>query len=158
NYRDWKRMAASFDTLGAYRGLSVNLIGQGDPQQVDGASVTTEVFPMLGVAPALGRFFHDSDDLDTSAPTAILSYEMWQKEFGGDAAVLGKKIVLDDAAYTVIGVMPGTFYFPNRDARLWTAMRFAPQDFEDRGNTYIYGIAKLKHAVALETAAAEMRT
>ncbi len=157
NYRDWKTMASSFESMGAFRGLSVNLIGQGDPQLVLGEAVTAEIFPMLGIAPALGRYFEPEDDREASPRTVVLSYDIWQKDFGADAAVLGKSITLDDAAYTIIGVMPAGFYFPGRDARLWTAMRFSARDFEDRTNTYIYGLAKLKPGVSFEQGEPEMR-
>jgi predicted permease len=158
NYRDWKRMSTAFEAMGAYRNLSVNLIGGTEPRQIDGASVTAEILPLLGVTPVLGRFFSAEDDRETSPGTIVLSYGLWQKEFGGDTSVLGRKIVLDNVAYTVIGVMPKTFYFPSRDAQVWTAMRFAAQDFEDRTNTYTYGIAKLKRGVSLQQAGAEMQT
>jgi putative ABC transport system permease protein len=63
---------------------------------------------------------------------------------------------LDGKPYTIVGVMPRDFYFPSREARLWTAMRFAPSDFEDRTNTYIYGVGRLAPGVTLERARAEM--
>jgi predicted permease len=158
NYRDWKSSATSFESMGAYRGLSVNLIGRGEPRQIDGSSFTSDVFPILGVKPFLGRLFTAEDDRETAPGTVILSYALWQNEFGGDVAVLGRKIMLDDVAYTVIGVMPETFYFPNRFSLLWTAMRFPAGVFEYRTNTYIYGIAKLKPGISVHKAAVEMRT
>jgi putative ABC transport system permease protein len=159
NYRDWKRMSKSYESMGAYRGLSVNMTGgQGDPQRIDGASLTAEVFPILGVQPVLGRVFTKEDDSESAARTVVLSYGLWREQFAGDSAVLGRTIELDNAANTVIGVMPKDFYFPSREARLWTAMRFAAADFEDRTNTYIYGIARLRRGVSVERAQAEMRT
>ena len=158
NYRDWKRMSTVFESMAAYRGLSVNLVGQGEPQRIEGASVTAEMFPTLGVKPALGREFTAEDDRDGAPGTIVLSYGLWQELFGGDESILGRKLLLDDAPYTVIGVMPANFYFPNRAARLWTAMRFAADAFEDRTDTYIYGIARLKPGVPLQQAQAQMRT
>lgn len=156
NYRDWKAMSTSFAAMGAHRGLSVALSGAGEPLQVDGASVTAEVFPMLGVEPALGRYFRPEDDRESAAGTVVLSYGLWQTQFGGDPAVLGRTIELDHRPYLVIGVMPRDFYFPNRTSRLWTAMGFAAQDFEDRTNTYICPVARLRPGVTLEQARAEM--
>jgi putative ABC transport system permease protein len=156
NYRDWKTMSRSFEAMGAHRGLSVALSGVGEPVQVDGASVTSEVFPLLGVEPALGRYFRSEDDGEAAGGTVVLSYGLWQTQFGGDPAALGRTIELDHRPYTVIGVMPRDFYFPNRTSRLWTAMRFAAQDFEDRTNTYIYPVARLRPGVTMEQATAEM--
>ncbi len=156
NYRDFKRMSSSFESLGSYRGLSVNLMGAGNPENIQGASVTSEIFPILGVQPVLGRYFTAEDDRETAQGTLLLSYSLWQMEFGGEPGVLGRKVTLDDKGYTIIGVMPKDFYFPNNAARIWTAMRFSPGDFEDRMNNYIYGIGRLKSGVSLGQARAEM--
>jgi predicted permease len=157
-YRDWKAMSKSFERLGVYAGVSMNLVDQGDPQRVSGASVTADIFPALGVTPAMGRYFSDEDDRETAAGTVVLSDALWQSTFAGDRAVLGRKLVLDDGVYTVIGVMPKDFYFPNRDAQMWTAMRFPAGIFENRNNNYVYGVAKLKRGVSIHQAAAEMNT
>ncbi len=157
NYRDWKRMSTSFDAMEAYRGLSLNLAGdRGEPLRLDGASVTGGMFGLLGVEPALGRAFREEDDRDSAPGTVILSYALWQSRFGGDAA-LGKTVTLDNTPYTIIGVMPKGFYFPTRDALLWTPMRWRPDDFEDRLDTYIFAIGRLRPGVSLEHAQAEMR-
>ncbi len=157
NYRDVKQASTSFESLAAYRTLMVDMVGEGEPRQVSGAAGTAELFPMLGVAPILGRYFSAADDRDNAAGTVVLSESLWHSAFGGEASVLGRKIELDGAPYTIIGVMPGGFYFPDRDALLWTAMRFSPEDFSDRTNLYIYGLGKLKRGVSLEQASAEMR-
>ena len=159
NYRDWKRMSTSYESMGTYRGLSVNLNGgQGDPLNIDGASVTSELFPTLGVRPEIGRLFTEQDDRESAPGTAILSYGFWQERFGGNSNILGRTIELDNVPYTIIGVMPKNFYFPSREARLWTPMRFAVDDFQDRLNTYIYPVGRLRPAVSIDQAQAEMRT
>ncbi len=156
-YREWKRNSTSFETMGAYAGLSVNLTGQGDPQTLDGARVTSEILPMLGVQPVIGRLFSPQDDADSAPDTVLLSYGLWQGSFGGDPGILGRTIDLYDKPYTVIGVMPKTFLFPNRDARLWVPMGWAPSDFENLEDTYIYAIGLLRPGVSVERAASEMR-
>ena len=159
NYRDWKRQSTSFEAMAAYRTQSLNLVGTGEPQRLDGASVSSEMFSVLGVQPALGRAFlpEDYGPASNDGGPLVLSYGLWQREFGGDASVLGRKVLLDEIPYTVAGVMPKDFYFPNRDARFWTALRFAPDAFEDRTDTYIFGIARLKRGVPVEQARAEVR-
>lgn len=159
NYRDWKAMSRSFTSMGAYRILSVNLSGgPGDPERVDGASMTSEILPMLGVQPLIGRFFSDRDDRDGAPGTVVLSYGLWQDAFGGDPEIVGKNVKLDEEAYTITGVMPRSFYFPNRQARLWTPMRFAPFHFVERRDTYIFALGRLRPGVSLTQAQAEMRT
>jgi predicted permease len=158
NFRDWKRMATSFESMGAYRNQTVNLVGIGEPEQLDGASFTADMLPTLGVNPVIGRIFTPDDDREDSPGTVLLSYGLWQRAFGGDASVLGRKVLLDQVPYTVIGVMPKQFIFPDRGAQFWTAMRFAPQDYSDRANLYLYGIARLRPGFSLEQAQAEMQT
>jgi putative ABC transport system permease protein len=159
NYRDWKRLSTSFESMGAYRTISMNLSGaEAEPQHIDGASLTAELLPTLGVQPMLGRAFTQADDRDGAPGTLILSYGLWQQQFGGSSAVLGRTIYLDNAPYTVIGVMPKGFYFPSREARLWTPMQWAPGNFEDRTDTYIFPVGRLKPGVSFEQAQAEMRT
>jgi predicted permease len=157
NYRDWKRMSRSFSGMAVLRGLSVNLAGDREPERLDGASVTADLFPLLGVQPALGRVLTGEDDRESAAGVVVLSERLWQSRFAGDPGVLGRTVRLDEVPYTVVGVMPRDFYFPTREAQLWTAMRFAPQDFEDRGNNYLQAVARLKPGVTLAEAQAEMR-
>ena len=114
------------------------------------------MLPILGVQPAIGALFGPEGDRDTAPCTMLLSDDLWHSLFAGDAQVLGKKVVLDNGPCTIVGVMPHGFYFPNRNAQLWTAMRFSADAFEDRSNTYIYGVAKLKPGVTAERAQIEM--
>ena len=132
------------------------MVGQGDPQQIEGSAVTANLLPMLGVRPLLGRLFTAAEDREGAAGTLLLSYGLWQAEFGGDAGVLGRRVILDDAPYVVIGVMPPDFHFPNRGARLWTATRFEAQDFQDRNNNYLQVVARLRRGVRLAQARAEL--
>lgn len=159
NYRDWKRMSRCFEDMGAYHEAPVNITGgHGEPQYTIGSSVTAEMFPTLGVTPFLGRTFTAEDDRESSARTAILSYGLWQQRYGGSEAVLGRTIYLDGVPYTVIGVMARNFYFPTREVQLWTTMRWDPAAFDDRTNTYIFPVGRLKNGVTLEQARAELKT
>jgi putative ABC transport system permease protein len=157
NYRDWKRMSTVFEDMTAYRGLSVNLVGSGRPERLEGASVNANLFPMIGATPFLGRIFSATDDRDGAPGTAILSYSLWRSRFAGDQNVTGRKILLDGEPYIIIGVMPPAFVFPRREVEIWTPMRFSNKDFEDRGNNYLQVLAKLRPRVSLSQARAEMR-
>src|SRR5258708_24859702 len=156
DYRDWKRMSTVFETMGATRGLSVNMIGQGDPELLEGAAMTADVLPMLGVQPMIGRLFTADEDRAGAPGTLLLSYRLWQMDFGGDPGVVGRKIRLDDKTYTVIGVMPRDFHFSNPPPDIWTPMRFEEEDFQDRNNNYLHAFARLKRGVSLDQAKAEL--
>jgi predicted permease len=159
NYRDWKAMSTSFEAMAAYRGLSVNLVGQGQPERLDGAAVTADLLPMLGVKPVLGRLFSSEDDREGAPGTLLLSHGLWLTLFGGDAGVVGKKVLLDNKPFDIIGVLPEYFRFPRRDAEIWTAMQFTVRDFEDfeaRNNNYLGVVAKLRRGVSLRQSQEEM--
>jgi len=157
NYRDWKRMSRSFEEMGAFGGQAYNLAGDGEPERVEGQWVTTEVLRILGVRPALGRAFGPEDDGPGAPATIVLGYGLWQARFGGEASVLGRQVLVDGAPHVVIGVMPSSFHFPNRDAELWISKTFVDADFADRTDTYIFAVGRLKEGVSLEQARAEMR-
>jgi putative ABC transport system permease protein len=158
DFMDWRRMNTSFASLEAYRSLSVDLSGIGEPKRLDGAALTGGMLSMLRVSPAFGRVFTAKDDSESSPETVILSYGLWQSLFAGDADVLGRSIRLDNTPHTIIGVMPKGFYFPSRQALLWTAMRWRPDAFDDRRDTYIYGVGRLKPGAGFAQAQAELRS
>src|SRR5829696_9075775 len=153
NYRDLKGMSASFDAVGAFAGGAVNLVGGGEPRRLEITPVTPEVLPLLGVKPALGRVFAPGAE---DADAVVLSDGLWRSQFGGDAAVLGRKIHLDGIPYSIIGVMPPAFYFPSRDKQLWTALTFRDEDFADRSNSYIEAVGRLRPGVTFEQARTEL--
>jgi predicted permease len=156
NYRDLKSMSASFEGMGAFTGGTVNLVGGGEPRRLGTSQVTPEVLTVLGVQPVLGRVFESGGTDDTSA--AVISYGLWQLQFGGSPGVLGQKVNLSGAPYTIVGVMPRSFYFPDRGAQLWTRLTFQPDDFADRTNSYIESVGRLKRGVTFERARAELST
>jgi predicted permease len=157
HYRDWRQMSTSFQDMGAYSNVATNLIVDGEPLRVNSAAITANLFPVLGAAPQLGRLFTESDDTEGAPGTVILGYGLWMEAFGGRAAAIGSTIRLDEQNYQVIGVMPRGFTFPDRSVRLWTAMRFTPQNFLDRDNHYLYLVARLKPGLTLETARTDMK-
>lgn len=119
--------------------------------------MTADLLPMLGAQPSLGRVFSADDDREGAPGTLLLSEGLWKERFGGDPGVLGRKVALDGAPYVIIGIMPRDFHFPSRSVQLWTAMRFAEFDFEDRNNNYLNVTAKLRRGISLDQARAEMR-
>jgi predicted permease len=155
NFRDWREKATSFEGMAVWRNLALNLSGAGDPERLEGCGVSDALFPVLGVPPLLGRTLGADDDREGAPAAVVLGYRLWQDRFGGDPAVLGRRLTLDGASYEVVGVMPRDFRFPTRETEFWTATRFAPDVYEDRGNTFLYGIARLAPGVSLEQARAE---
>jgi putative ABC transport system permease protein len=156
NYRDYKTLTSSFQAMGAFSGNSVNLVGAGDPLRLPMVGVTSEVLPLLGVPPVLGRVFDASHEGNADDREVILSYGLWQSHFGGDPRVLGRRVNLNGAPYEVIGVMPPGFHFPNRDVQVWTHLVLREQDYEDRDNNYLEGVGRLKPGVSMTQARADL--
>ena len=156
NYRDYKRQARSFAAMGAFHGTSVNMVGEGEPERLTGSALTGEVLPILGVKPVIGRLFEGDDDHAGTDATVIISYGLWKSTFGGDAAVLGRRVLLNGEPRVVIGVMPRDFHFPNAATVLWTPMPRGERENQERDNTWFQGIARLKPGVTIAQADADM--
>ena len=156
NYRDYKGMTSSFQSLGAFAGNAVNLVGAGDPQRLALTGVTSEVLPLLGVPPALGRVFDTTRDGDANTREVVLSYGLWQSQFGGDRRVLGQSVSLNGTPFEVIGVMPPGFHFPTRDVQGWTHLVLREEDYADRDNNYLEGVGRLKPGVSMIQARADL--
>src|SRR5579863_5356263 len=109
NFRDWERRQRSFSGLGFYRYDRFNLSGPSGAEVVSARIVSPSFFAVLGVAPFRGREFTASDNHLGAAPTAVLSYNFWQRRYGGNPDIVGKSLVMDDRDYQVIGVLPKAF-------------------------------------------------
>ncbi len=120
NYLDWQARARSFDGMGAFERTSYNLGLEGEPERVPAARITASLFPTLGMAPVVGRLFDAEEDRPGSA-VALISTSLWQRRFGQDPAVVGRPLRLDGRQYTIAGVMPEHFAFPEY-AEVWTPL------------------------------------
>jgi putative ABC transport system permease protein len=156
HYRDWKQMNTVFEDMAAYSSTSMNLIADGEPLRVNGSWVSASLFQVLQAAPQAGRLFSPEEDLENAPGTVILSYGLWVEAFGGAASAIGRTIRLDEQSYTIIGVMPRTFSFPNRATRFWTPFRFTPGHYADRDNRYLSVVGRLKPGISLDGARAGM--
>ena len=160
DYRDQNR---SLEALAAYTDGTFTLTGNGEPAQLHGGIVSARLLSVLRVAPEIGSGFTPEDD-KPGVRVALLSHAMWKNRYGGDLRIIGRTIVLNERAYTVIGVMPPSFQFP-LDAEvvdLWTTMAIemvADQPDEaltaQRGAHFLYGIARLKTGTTLAQANAD---
>jgi len=142
NYRDWKRSAKSFEAIGAFTPTAVNLLTDGEPVRVQATQLTWEVLSVLGVKPLLGRVFVAADTV--AGQSIVLSHELWSSHFGADPGILGRTIDLDGAPFSVVGVMPATFHFPNRTPQLWTTIGLRAPLFADRGDNWLNVVGRLR--------------
>ena len=121
-YAEWKNQSRSFSSLALAKGIRVGLSGSGGqlPEKLKSALFSWNMLSTLGVQPALGRDFTAADDKPGANGTVLLSWGLWKRRFGGDPAILKQTIDLDAQTYTVIGVMPAWFDFPDSSTQLWT--------------------------------------
>jgi putative ABC transport system permease protein len=150
----------SFQQLGGYALRSANLADQNETQRIQVAFVTAGVFESLGVQPALGRAFRLDDEAPGSQRVAVLSSEMWRRQYGGDANILGRTIRVNDNPVTVVGVMPPDFRLPEhlstpQGAQLWLPVPIDPANL-NWGSYYLQPIARLKPGARPEKAFAEI--
>jgi putative ABC transport system permease protein len=157
NYRDFRKAAGVFSSFAAYTNLaSANLTGKGEPRRLLGSEVTANFLPTLGVDPLIGRRFTEADDREGAAGTILLSYRLWQTDFGGRPEVVGGTIHLDQQPYTIVGIMPATFHYPDDETQYWVPLRAPDGWYEDRNNNFLYGLARLNDGVTLAQARAAM--
>ena len=156
NFRDVAATTTRTRGWGAFTWAEANLAGAGEPVRLSGIAVTAEVLPLLGVRPLMGRLFDATDAADAGAGTVVLSYGVWQSEFGGDADVIGKTVRLDGTPRVVIGVMPASFHFPGPGVQLWTPLVLREDDFADRTNTYLQAVGRLAPGATFAQARAEL--
>ena len=158
NFMDVKKMSETLTDAAAIARTRMILTGEGEPVRLDGSQVSSSLFDLLGVRPVLGRTFRDDENQPGSPKVAILGYGIWQQRFGGDRAVIGRKVMLDGVPTEVVGVMPQGFAYPAGRA-VWIPLEYT-ENFttKQRGAWYLQAIGRAKPGVAIETVAAEVQT
>jgi predicted permease len=155
DYFIFREQNRTFKDIGLYMGRSVNVTGLAEPEHVSSLDVTDGLLPILGASPMLGRSFTRSDDSPGSAKTALLTYDYWQRKFGGDGSVIGKTITVDGALRQIIGVLPQDFRLGGPNLALLLPLQL------DRSKTFLgrysfHAIARLRAGVTLEQANADV--
>jgi putative ABC transport system permease protein len=158
-YLDLQRDTNSFEAIGGFATQAVNLAGESEPVRATAAYTTGNMLPMLGVQPIVGHLFSVEDDRPKAALTAVLSFALWQRAFGGDRGILGRDIRVAGNPCHVIGVMPPGFQFPPGEltpAELWLPMQIDPAAPGGRGSHFLSLVGRLQNGVTLAQAEGEM--
>jgi putative ABC transport system permease protein len=168
DFFDWRERNQSLENIAVYRGAAFSMSGEGQPVQLSGEVVSAELLDLLHVRPHLGRAFKREDENVRGAQSsraAIISYSLWQRQFGADPNVIGQAITLERKPFEIVGVMPAGFQFPIQadPVEIWvTSAIDSDPDVEDkaltqrRGFRFLQGLARLKPGVTLAQAQAEM--
>ena len=157
NFLDWQKGTKSFEHMGAAWDTRINLTGgEGEPEEVQAQRVTPSFFRVLGVQPAMGRFFADEEDRPGAAPVVILSHRLWRGRFAGNPAILSRQVTISGRTYTVVGVMPADFHFLNTEVQAWLPLTLDPAiDYRTSGR-FLRVLGRLKPGASAQQAQAEL--
>jgi len=158
DYLDWRGHDQIFADYSAYTAAMFELTGRDGARKVDGARVSGEFFPMLKVSAYLGRTFTKADEQQNTEPVALISHDLWQGYFGQDKQIMGRAVTLSGKAYTIIGVLPPGFHYPEvlGKAQIWTLLNPSGQELTNRGYCWLRTAGRLQVGLSLEQGLALM--
>src|SRR4030095_4718591 len=150
NFLDWRAQNTVFEQLAAILTRPANLARADQAERIDLAMTSANFFSVFGTEPEYGRLFIPSDEQAGHAPVVIVSHGLWQRRFGGDVALVGKPITLDGVSYTVIGIAPAGFQYPDKTDVWITPFKLAPTMSEQMDPTQVRGFGMLAAVAALK--------
>ena len=160
DFYDWQRSARGFEEMAIWRwsGYSITNDKKEMPELLNSVTASWNIFSTLGVQPVLGRSFSAEDDKTSATRTAIISWSLFQRRFNGDPAIVGKTIHLNDLPFTVIGVLPKWFTYPDPMIQLWTPFHIdnSAENLQSHFNHMAIVVARLKPGVSAEQATKEV--
>ena len=155
-YLAWKDRSTNFEDLAAFTDNTFNLTGEGEPERMSCAQVTSSLFTTLGVQPVRGRFFLAEEDKPGASNVAIVSEAFWQRRFGRDEAILQKTLSLDNKPYAIVGVMPNNFRFPG-EFDVWLPLALDPvKEFKGDWFQLVDVVGRLKPNATVAGAQSEL--
>jgi putative ABC transport system permease protein len=157
NLRDWREQSQVFEQFETLRLENFDLTGTDQPERVFGHPVSARFLAALGVQPLLGRVFQPDEDTPGHERVVVLNHGLWQRRFGSDPKILGRPIILNGKAHTVIGVMPKGFNFPYNGGELWTPFVLSARETQDRVGHFLQVLGLLKPGLSLAQGDAEIR-
>jgi len=156
NFRDWRDQNSTFVDLAAIRGGSWSLTDGGEPIRVEGETVSASLFRLLQIEPLVGRVFTADEERAGAAHVVVLGHALWTDRFGSNPSVVGQTIHLNDEPYTVVGVLPRGFHFPDPTDQLYLPLGLTPQQLANHGSHFLRVLGRLKPGVTLAQARADL--
>ncbi len=155
NFLDWQERSRSFEAMAILRPYGLDYTGAGYPESIRSWLVSRGFFEILGVRALVGRTFLPEEYQPENNHVAVLSYGLWQRRFVGDPAIVGQKVVLDGLPFTIVGVMPAEFAFPDKK-EIWAPFVVTEATRQTVHGAFLETVARLKPGVTLAQAQAEM--
>ncbi|HYT64854.1 MAG TPA: ABC transporter permease [Vicinamibacterales bacterium] len=157
DYRTWRATNHSFEEMGASHNTVYNLTGVDPPERLLAARMTASMWQVLRPMPLLGTLFSSDAEQWGHHRVVVVSEGLWKRRFGADPSILGRTVQLNGQPFTVFGVLPASFQYPNAGTELWTPESYAPGDAMDsRSNRFVDVIGRLKPAVTVPRAQADL--
>ena len=159
-YAEWQKQSQSFENVTIFGSGSYNLSGSNGhlPEKIEATRCSAAFFSTLGVQPAYGRLFEANDDRPQADATVVLSWGLWKRRHGGDPSIVGSQALLDGTPYTVIGIVPAWFAYPDLQTEAWTPIyhEISPSAMGDLNNHQFSAVARLKPGISLARARSEI--
>jgi predicted permease len=155
-YFDYKEHTRAFTDIAAYSTGAMNVSEGEQPERVNAAFVTANMFRVLGVRPERGTTFTDAEDRPNAEPVVVISHELWRRTFGGDPAVVGKQVQVQGRSRRVLGIMPPGFDLHDTKAQIWAPLGLDPSNRRNRGSHFVYLVGRLAPGVTEARADAEL--
>ncbi|MBB6145068.1 putative permease [Silvibacterium bohemicum] len=156
NYQDWGAQSRSFEDLAVRANRAMSLTEAGGATHIDAAEVSTNFFQVLRATPIMGRVFRADEAQPGRDAEAVLSFSFWQRQFGGDAGIVGRSIQINERAYTVVGVMPRTLAYPS-EADMFVPFAPAADQRLNRSAHDYQVVGRLRSGVTVAQAQAELQ-
>ena len=150
-----RQLRGVFEDVALFEDVNLNLVGDGEPQRLQGASVSPNLFSVLGVAAALGRTFAQDEDQPGRERIVLLSDALWRGRFGADRAVVGRRIRLNGSLYTIVGIMPPDFQYPSGAHQAWVPLVLNPGELTRQVTENYRVVARLAPGTTLQQARRE---
>jgi predicted permease len=155
NYLDWQQQSSSFESMAAYGGRTFTFGGKDRPEAIQGISVAPDFFAVLRARPKVGRVFSPDENRPGAPKVVLLSYKFWRDHFASDPNIVGRDIPLNSQPYSVVGVMPESFRFPD-SSQVWVPLAWSNEERAVRSNHNYGVIARLKPGVDIQQAKSEL--
>ena len=150
---DWRERSRLIESFAGFTLRGAVATGVGDPEQLRTAWVSPEFFDVVRGTPVAGRLFAPNEE---QADLVVLGYGLWQRKFAGDPRAIGATLHLDSVPYTIVGILPHTFQFPERGLDAWVPLQPGPQERSQRGPFWLSCVARLAPGVSIAEAGQEM--
>jgi putative ABC transport system permease protein len=167
HFQGWQRTARSFDQIALIGGLNVNVTDSSEPESLPAARVSSELFPLLGVQPQLGRVFLADEDVPGRDHVVLISNDLWRRRYSADPQIVGRTISINGVAHEVAGVLPASFHFPKLSdlypltivqdrPQIWKPIALHPSELTLGGGFNFVSIGRLKAGISPRQAASEL--